>query len=269
MGRRCVLMTLALAAGLAAGCLPRRPEPIPLERIVTDAEANTAKIEALAGRVAVAVRAPGKRLFASLDGRLAFARPNRVRLEISKFGRWEFDVGANDAEYWFWSKRAVLDEHENTLRVGRVADIERSAGRGLLLRPDVVADALGVSAIVPAEGGVMPERYDDAYVLNYVRVVDNRLLLVKKAYFDRLTGERTRTDYFAPNGTRILFITYGAWQEIDGVRLSRKVTVDLPLEKAAVRFDLGSLTLKPGLPEAAFAIPEIPGTRRIDLDAEP
>jgi len=245
------------------------PEPIPLRQVVDAFDTNCARVDALTGRVGVWLRAPKKTLFVPFDGRVAFSRPNFLHLEITKFGRWVFDVGTNADEYWFWSREAVLDDQPNVLRRGSMSKLDEGAARGLILPPDAVADALGVSPLLPRPGSrtaVLPEQYDAGYVINYVRILDRRLRLTRKAYLDRFTGRLTRIDYFAPDGRRVLFITYDAWRTTGDVTLPKRVTLHIPDADAAVRFDLGRLKLKPPLPAEIFQRPTPPGAAVIDLD---
>lgn len=256
----------------AAGCPCTERTRIPPEQIIAESTANTARTNALIGRIGVSIRAPGRSLYFPMRGRLAFMKPGFLHLEITKLGSRYIDLGADGHEYWLWSREALLDEYENTLRTGSVSRLDRSGGLGLIIRPEMVADALGVAPLVPPPGegtAVLPERYEEAYVLNYVRPAGRSLRLIKKATIDPFTGRTTRIDYFAPNGTRVLFITIESTYEVHGIRLIDDVTLHFPAVDASVHFDLDSLALRPSLPEAIFQRPAFPGARHLDLDAAP
>jgi len=257
---------------VAAGCLPKRPEPVPkaLVEIVDDLDTNNARVTTLQGKVGVSVRAPGKTVFVTLGGRLNFAKPDRLHLQITKFGRLEFSLGADGRRYWFWSREALFGDTPNTLWTGSVGHIERASARGLILRPDIVADALGVAALRTTQPNLaVLERYKREFVLDYVRLADGRLRLLKKVRLDRMTGRMTRIDYFAPNGTQILFATFDGERTTDDVRLIRRVTLEMPLSDAAVRFDLRTLRLNRRLGPNAFTQPDFDDANHIDLDKEP
>jgi outer membrane lipoprotein-sorting protein len=279
MPTRPMTLTIAMLGLLVlSGCClfrtgPKGP-PLDPKVILQRMEANNARVLALRGKVGVSFRTPGQLIFIPLDGALVFQKPDLIRLELSKYGRRMIDLGADEEEYWFWSREALMEWPENTLGVGRVARIDEAAGRGLILRPDVVADALGAGYLRPADPleAALPEVYDDELVLDYVRRVGPRLRLVKKTYLDRYTGRLSRTDYFAPDGARVLLLTFDSVRTVDGVELIRHVTFNLPDQNVTLRFDLSGLTLNPDVsrdPFDPFARPEFPGAIVKDLDAQP
>ena len=198
------------------------------------------------------------------------ARANGGKYVYISAGR-AFSLGADGRHYWFWSREALLGDTPNTLWTGTVAHIERASARGLILRPDIVADALGVGALRTTQPNVavVSERYKREFILDYVRLADGRLRLLKKVRLDRMTGGMTRIDYFAPNGTQVLFATFDGERTTDDVRLTRRVTLEMPLSDSAVRFDLRTLRLNRRLGPDAFTQPDFDGANHIDLDREP
>ena len=242
-----------------------------LGEIVETIEANNSQVKSLQGSVGVDLRPPGKKHFLTLAGRLNFARPDRLHLEVRKFGRLEFSLGSDGKRYWFWSRQAFLGEEPNTLWTGSICNIDRATARGLTLRPDILADALGVGDIRPGGEGlvVVPEGYPDRYVLDYLRVESSRLRLIKKTFLDRFAGRVTHIDYFAPNGTHIIRATFEGKRVRRKLRMPRRVLVELPLSQAAIRLDLGRLRMNPDLPPEAFEQPAFDSATHIDIDAEP
>jgi len=257
---------------MAAGCIrDHPPPPISLGDIADEIDTNSARVTSLQGKVGVSVRAPGEKVFVSCGGRLNFEQPSRLHLQISRYGRREFSLGSDGKRYWFWSREGLFGREPNTLLTGSVAKIERASAKGLILRPDIVADALGVGPIrsTRPDLAILPERYKDAYVLNYVRVVERRLRLTKKVYLDPFKGRMTRVDYFALGGSRVLTATFdGEWTR-NNIRVVRRVTLEMPVDDAAVRFDLRQLKLNKKLATEAFDTPEFPGAKHIDLDKDP
>ena len=88
-------------------------------------------------------------------------------------------------------------------------------------------------------------------------------------HLDPFEKRMTRIDYFTPNGTHVLTAVFdGEWTK-DGIQLIRRVTLEMRLSDAAVRFDLSKLRLNRQLGPEAFTTPAFDGANRVDLDNDP
>jgi len=145
-------VAIALVFG-SAGCPPReappviRFDPVPLREAAGVVNDNNGTIGGtLQARRGFArgyfADADGKQRQFSYDANLLFFPPRHLRLDLKTLGRSHVQFGSNDARYWVAVKPQI-----DTLWWGRhdARPVHRTSQ--LIIRPDLMVDALGLSSV--------------------------------------------------------------------------------------------------------------------------
>lgn len=235
----------ALLICVHTGCRPLQrpmaPDAIPMGRAVAVIHANAEKISGTiraVGAVDGHFLIDGVRRTYHADGALFFLAPRYVRFDIKAFGQRQFLVGSNTTHYWFYDKSA---ERYTCQRHGWASE----SPAGLPVRPDQIADALGLS--LPQSRTEAGDRIElvqrivenHQQLLFLVRDRNGRLLIEKEYWLDRFEPRLVRRVVFRDATGRTTMVS-----ELDDYRrvsdsgplLPHQLIVDWPEAGAQMRF---------------------------------
>ncbi len=146
---------------MIAGCPPRVIEPgpvLPARQAVSHVNQNSERIDDTVRAIGYVNgyftdERGGRRSF-DLDAVLLYHPQGHVRLELESLVGTEVLVGCNSKHFWWFNQR-----QDNTLYVRPLSYLDDLGSRVMLVRPDQMVEALGLT---PIEGfGMTPERVRD------------------------------------------------------------------------------------------------------------
>jgi hypothetical protein len=136
---------------------------------------------------------------------LAYRKPTDLRLvgQQTGIGRM-FDVGSNSDRYWLWIPMEI-----DTMWWGDYANAAASNFGGIPIRPDLLAEVLGVNNINPdlrrQPLPVMRFNNDqDAYMITFNVMLPDRMIVQKEVWYDRQTFLPRLVTFFDDNGRIVL-----------------------------------------------------------------
>lgn len=272
---------LACLLALLVGCAKVQPPPPgyygdtePMSKVVQDVNANNAKVTTLRAKhtfEATLVDDKGKSRSFSGDGYLLFMKPENLLLTagatIIKF----FEIGANDERYWF----TAFPDEVSTQWWGDKQKLTDAAARQIPIRPDLILEVLGVSALetnfLQPPVPVMRFNNDrDAYMFVWNKPLTDRWVAEKEVWYDRKTKLPTLINLFDANGRIILraYLTDHKLIPETGGQIATRYDLLFPDTKSRMSFHITELQayIKPKsvrIPNpGSFAFPEDPGVRK-------
>lgn len=256
-----------LATGLlcllaASACAPHyapRPSPVlepgplpPADRLLQALEVRRAALRSLRCLARVAYRAPGESRRAKQV--ILAARPDRLRFEVlSPLGAvFVFTAGGGRLAAYARDEAAVYRGTASRENVGRFAavGVPVTDAVDLLLGTPPVRDQ--GNRVVSREAGqikLWQEAGDDVRVTWFATTLDP-----------------TRYEEHDAEGRVLVRATYGPYADLDGVRLSTRLSIELPLAQRRVDIELREPEVNPILADAMFALETPAGSREISLD---
>ncbi len=184
---------------IGSGCVsPTRPppfDPIPMHQAVQIVNRNAAGIGGTlkaGGSVDGRFVIDGRTRNYHVDAVLFYLNPCYVRFEMKKLGNSQFLLGSNDKGYWY---RA---EENDPLYCGQHGAPE-DLPAGIPIRPDQIADALGLSPITGANAsGPLVQRIVDEYqqVLFLEHDESGHPMIEKEYWLDRYPPQLIRRVVF-------------------------------------------------------------------------
>lgn len=148
----------------------------------------------------------GKRHFVNGDGALLYRGPRGLKIVAKKelFGD-VFEIGSTDDRFWM----SIGLEQVNTLWWGRYENVGKPCAQPIPVRPDLVAQVLGVGTIDTnfTEPPVPTMRYNpesDAYMFVWNARLPDRWVAQKEVWYDRALKLPRRVLLFDENGRVVL-----------------------------------------------------------------
>ena len=183
-----------------------------------------------------------------LKGWICYEKPTRFRLSCGIRDRAECDIGSNDRDFWFWSRRMKPSglfwcDHAHTL----------STRLRTPLNPLWMMECLGLNS-VKTEGirSMQTPTGTDIYetrqgtmgvqVTKVTMLNTNQHLIVGHALV-------------AQNGAVIASSKILEWQQVDGITVPRTVEMVWHEENVKITFRLNSPTVNVAIPPQAWEIP--------------
>jgi hypothetical protein len=271
---------LACGVALLAGCRPiekTRPPydgpTDPMWKVVQDVNANNNKITTLRCRhsfEATLVDDKGKSRSFSGDGYLLFMKPDSLLLTAGGVIKY-FEVGANDQRYWF----TAFPDEVSTQWWGEKSKFNDEAAKQIPIRPDLILEVLGVSAInedflEPPVPTLRVNNDDWSYMLVWNRPLNNRWVAEKEVWYDIKSKLPKNILLFDRNGRVILraYLTEHKPVEDSGGMIATKYDLYFPETKSHMSFHLTDVKdkIKNGrvtIPNPnSFSFPEDPGVKK-------
>lgn len=253
----------ALGAMLAGVCgCPPTVERVPLDplsledavaRVNRDREGVTGALQAQGGSASGHFTdTDGKRRSFSYDAKLLVLAPWHLRFDMTTFNQSHLLFGSDDTRYW-----VVVKPRINTLWWGRHDITPSSDSNALLVRPDLILDALGIKPLsIDTTGpmGPIPRVTADHQQLIYLAYDDTSQGYVAKEiwmsrYDDRFVD---RLVYRNRNGDIIMESRLSSYKPIDsgGPVLPHRVEIDWPTSRSRLTFTTRGWKVLPDVDES-------------------
>jgi hypothetical protein len=276
-----LIVPAACVVALLAGCAPKsgptRTPYIgptdPLDKVIRDVNANNAKVTTLRCAhtfEATLVDDKGKSRTFSGGGYLLFMKPENLLLTASGVIPY-FEIGANDERYWF----TAFPDEVSTQWWGEKGKLTDQAARQIPIRPDLLLEVLGVSAIdtnlLAPPVPVMRFNNDErAYMLVWNRPLPTRWIAEKEVWYDVETRLPRLINLFDANGRIILRAYLSDHQAVPetGGKIATNYDLYFPENKSRMSFRLTDV--RPYIQQkrvripnpGSFAFPEEPGVKK-------
>jgi len=277
-GRRITLSWLALVllsiCGSGAACpnlvaqyqrpqMPVLPAQATLEDVITLVNENSARVESLYSTDAK-ISAPW---FPTLKARLAFHRPQRLRLLArTSLSGPEIDLGSNDEAFWVWIARSnppqtYFCRHDQFA----MSPLRRS----FPIEPGWLVDALGVGQLAPIEEHHGPTPREDGNL--EVRTVKRGPFgnMTKVTVLDATHGWVIEQSLYDERGVLVASAAASEHRRdpISQAVLPAKVELEWPAAKMSLRLDLGDVQINSdeALAETLWNMPSYEGYELVNL----
>ncbi len=182
----------------------------PLKVVVNDVNARVENLSTLraAGDFEATIVENGKKHFVNGDMTLLYARPDKLRMVGKKdiVGNI-FEIGTNGRQYWL-----IVRGDTDTMWYGeyaKLADASERARSRIPVRPDLLLEVLGVSAIntnlMTQPFPIMRFNNDyDVYMITWNIQLADRMAAQREVWYDRKTKLPTLVLLFDENGRVLL-----------------------------------------------------------------
>ncbi len=241
MRRSGVLAGLVVAAVWTTGCCPRVPirtvegvytgPTLPLAAVVEGVNQNNRAIESLWARQSYEIELTddqGRRRYFSGDGVLLYlraadgvSRPDLRLVGNKDFVGTVFDAASNDERFWL-----IVKPELETMWWGQHANVGRPCMQGIPVRPDLLAEVLGVGMLstdlLAEPAPVMRFNHEaDAYVVVWSAPVDDdgmpRRAARREVWYDRATLLPIRVELFDNDGRVVVSAQLTGHVPVDGL----------------------------------------------------
>jgi hypothetical protein len=259
------------AALLAGGCPPpTRPtplEPLPLRAAIdvvnTNAALRSGGLKATGPVRGQIVDAEGRTHRFDLEGKLLVIPPRHLRFDVQNaLGQTEFLLGSNDEFFW-----AYVSRDDDTFRFGRYATPDDQRALELVIRPDWMIEALGLSTLPAETNGVEevvqiiePERQELLFISYNA---EGRPLVRKEYWLSRRPPRLTeRVTYRDALGSELMHAALSDYRRAaeTGLLLPYRIRMDWPARDSWIEFRIGRWQersdLTTDLPGFRMAAPE-------------
>lgn len=281
-GNLWLILTSLLAILVSPGCgimrqfvPPKIDAPVvfttpPTKEMVAQViNTNSAKVQRLQSQVTISAgRSPG------LQGTLAFERPRNVRLNAELFGMTGtgVDFGSNEELFWVWVKGG-LPGTSPAIFYARHAEFAASgAGSQIPMRPEWIADALGLTFIEPSTIIAGPVARQDKTLEIRTNEPTPQGFIQRAITVDPKYGWIRQQSLADANG-KLLVVTSARdhyYDKLSGISLPRQVelTVNPGSQdefELNVRLNAPSINQITGDPNQLWTIPNPQGVQAIDI----
>jgi hypothetical protein len=269
----CVIAVLCGCAKVPRGLEPYSGPTLAMAQLVEQINANNAKVGTLRSPhtfEATLVDDKGKSRSFSGGGYLLFMKPDNLLLTAGGVIPY-FEIGANDQRYWF----TAFPDEVSTQWWGDKQKLTDEAARQIPIRPDLLLEVLGVSAIETnfLQPPVPVMRFNNdarAYMLVWNRPLRDRWAAEKEVWYDVDTKLPRLVNLFDANGRVILRAYLSDHQAIPqtGGQIATRYDLFFPENKSRMAFRLTELQpyiqqKRVRIPNpGSFAFPEEPGVKR-------
>jgi hypothetical protein len=242
---------------------PRVLPPSPtIEQVIEVVNRNNARIvSGSATRAKLSVEG-----YPSLRAKIAFERPQRLRIQAETFAGPELDLGSNDEIFWFWIRR----NQQPGVYFCRHDQFAQSRARAMIpIDPAWVLEALGVGGFDPALPHEGPVTLPDDRLEVITRRNTPEGLVTKSTIIDGARGWVLEQRLFdAEHQLIVRAVTSRHRQDpYSGLVMPSVVEIECPAAQFTMRLDLGSVRINPpeGHQAALWTPPSPQGVPRIDL----
>jgi len=210
----------------------------------------------------------------TLDGTLLAIAPKHLRFELAVLGKTQIALGSNDETFW------VFTEADETYRWGHHTAIRTSHETRLPIRPDLIADAIGLKPIPYDTRGTMGpvQRIEDEYQqLLFIDYDDRQQGYIQKEYWlERRDRRLVRRIVFRDlTGRELMTSNLDDYRDLADAEawLPTRIRIRWPQDDGALDFRVSRWQILPQLTTSApsFALPHEMGIeyRNIrNVDAE-
>lgn len=255
------LARAVLLIACAAGCATQRPPapppaaegPIPDAAALLDAVAvRRERLHSLRAMARCAFRSPAESHRARQL--ILAARPDRLRLEIFSPLGTVFVLAASQGALTAYapSEGIAYRGAASGANLARYANVD-------LPVPTAVDLVLGTPPI-PDDGLTVVSR-DDGYTKLWQMTGDDVRVAWFGAHLDPVRYEERAAD-----GQVLVRATFADFADVDGVRLPRQLSIELPPSQRRIDIELREPEVNPALADTLFVLAPPPGSREIDLD---
>lgn len=162
---------------------------------------------------------------------------------------------------------------KNRFIIGKSREGRRSDSALENLRPQHVLDALLVRGPEPGREQavleVTSEGRNGFYIVHIVRPdADQRLLLDRKIWFERLGLSLVRLQVFDESAEVTSDVHYSGHAEFSGISYARRITFDRPKDRYGLSLSISKLEFNRPLGEEKFSMEQPPGTELINLEQQ-
>lgn len=280
---------LGLLLASLCGCPDGKPPPWPhstgpierenpMERVVGRVNANSAwlnfVLEAHGEVKAQHMKPDGKP--EPFDGTVAliYRRPRDLAMKLEHtLGGDVVQAGSNAEEFWVWKKL-----NEDVYWWGRHAELNAKAAAKLPIRPDQLAEVLGVSGLPSrpdAQRGPQFDVYSDYYQLTYFATDNGRRYACKRINIDRRWPYLVcGLEFLSPKGRVTAVAHLGGYAKVDGtaVMMPHEVWIDWPAQQEYLHMKFHQMQRYAQDPTRVFTSPRALGRdlgKEIRVDREP
>ncbi len=281
VANRLILAPLCLGLlGLTTGCPPRGPdtieiepfEPIPMRDAIEIVNQNnrglqkTIKSKGGFARCRFTDQDGSERRF-DVDANLIVLCPRNMRLNMSVLGKSYFVFGSNESRYW------VEQPDAHALTWGRHnRDIEPNA-RDLIIRPELIVEALGISLISSADA-TPTQRLTDTH--QQIIFFDESGRIAKEFWLSRFEPQLIdRVIFRDPMGQIVMDAKLDKYKNIvtGGPMIPHRFEVQWPATEGYMLLTVGGWKMLPNVSgdHPAFQFPLDRGAQFdhiVDLDVE-
>lgn len=203
-----------------------------------------------------------------LRAKMACQKPRSFRLVADALGNSQVDLGSNSKEFWYWIAKAsppylVHCSYE---------DLARGVPTPFPFQPEWVMETLGMGDYGSAEGyKLMPPKSKSAtYELVQQTRAPNGAMVRKVTVFNRGAAHVQVTDHILQDaqGKEICSAHVTDVQQVDGVTIPFKITLNYPAEKVTMHMKLNRPTVNrvtPDLASTLFVRPNLQNVEAMDL----
>lgn len=275
------LMLLCASTGceqFKAPSIPQVPEVLPqtptARNLIALVNRRNAQVRQISSKVSVSIDGvPVK-----LDGDLQAEKPGKLRMRVSPLGMDSLgaDVGCNDKNFWVWIKSGALGTEPLLFFADRNQYANSPQSNQMPLNPQWVFDSLGLIELSADQRFTGPvARKDGRLSLQTTERFGNRLQYVSYV-FDPQTGVLNQKAIYNRSGQLIAYINMTAYQYFETIEAAVPTEIEIKIQpdtnnETSISISLSNTTIN-GLhvdPAIAFAMPNPPNVRKIDVVATP
>ena len=278
----CLGAILAGVCGCPDGGPPKATGPIerenPMSKVVGRVNANSAwlnfVLEAHGEVKAQHMKPDGKP--EPFDGTVAliYRRPRDLAMKIEHtLGGNVMQAGSNRDEFWVWKKL-----NEDVYWWGRHAELDPQAAAKLPIRPDQLAEVIGVSGLPTQTDPQRGPRFDvmaEYYQLTYYASDRGRSYPCKRIKIDRRWPYLVcGVEFLSPAGRETAVACLGAYAKVEGnaVLIPREIWIDWPAQQEYLHMTFNAVQPYAQDPARVFTSPRQLGSsigKEIRVDRQP
>jgi len=197
-------------------------------------------------------------------GKLACQKPNNFRFVAEVLSKREADIGSNDREFWYWMAKA----EPPYLIYCSYQDLARGVRVPFPFQPEWVMEALGMSELDPGQNYRL-EADRNGWKLVQDALNPQGQPIRKITVFNRANLQVRDHLIQDAKGKEICAAHITEHQLVNGVNVPRKIALEYPAERMALKMRFGEVTVnRPFDPEQfnwLFTRPNWPGIQSYDL----
>ena len=274
-----LLFTLLACSGCPPHEKPIPFDPVPIDEALALVNANSSELQltvrAKAGSATgVFVEPDGTKHRFDVDAALLVHPPRCMRMDMSVLGNSQFVFGSNNERYWAEQVSA------NALSWGRHDQQVNPAAEDMIIRPDLIVEALGINPLPPTTHvlfGPFQRITNDCQELHFVDYDEKLRGFISKEYWLSRYEPRMveRIVFRDAMGEKIMESHLSRYKPVksDGPLMPHKVYISWPVTGSELTFTAAGWKLLPKVNEnhPAFTFPIDLGKsfdRIVDIDVK-